>query len=304
MDPSNLLDDSADDDDDHHPDDDVINDDDRLPGETEDQIKHRKRKERLEQNRISARESRKRKKTMIEELQRTVITLSRENKDLNERNEQLRRNLMEIGTKVSRSSSHNKIMRLASPTDVTRHLDSIDDVEITMFSTGRRSNSINSVTKLMNLLPLSYLLVYTFIHSSFYLSIYILYLTHSFHQQYPNIVPIHAIMGGAMAAPPPVPQQHQQNADPNNPYMWRMGAAPQHPQQQQQQVMMAPPPPQQQQMQQQQQMVVPQQQQQQQQQQVMQQQQQQQVMQQQQMVHPQPVAPAPPQQQQQQQAPQ
>lgn len=64
--------------------------------------KQRKRKERLEQNRISARESRKRKKTMIEELQRTVITLSRENKDLNERNEQLRRNLMEIGTKVRR----------------------------------------------------------------------------------------------------------------------------------------------------------------------------------------------------------
>ena len=61
-----------------------------------------KRKERLEQNRISARESRKRKKTMIEELQRTVITLSRENKDLNDRNEQLRSNLMEIGTKVSR----------------------------------------------------------------------------------------------------------------------------------------------------------------------------------------------------------
>lgn len=67
--------------------------------------KQRKRKERLEQNRISARESRKRKKTMIEELQRTVITLSRENKDLNERNEQLRRNLMEIGTKV-REATH------------------------------------------------------------------------------------------------------------------------------------------------------------------------------------------------------
>jgi hypothetical protein len=63
--------------------------------------KSKKRKERLEQNRISARESRKRKKTMIEELQRTVITLSRENKDLNERNEQLRSQLMEIGTKVS-----------------------------------------------------------------------------------------------------------------------------------------------------------------------------------------------------------
>ena len=64
------------------------------------EVKARKRKERLEQNRISARESRKRKKTMIEELQRTVITLSRENKELNERNEQLRRQLMEIGTKV------------------------------------------------------------------------------------------------------------------------------------------------------------------------------------------------------------
>lgn len=71
------------------------------PGETEEEMKARKRKERLEQNRISARESRKRKKTMIEELQRTVITLSKENKELNERNEQLRRQLMEIGAKVS-----------------------------------------------------------------------------------------------------------------------------------------------------------------------------------------------------------
>jgi transposase-like protein len=73
---------------------------DQRPGETEEDMKTRKRKERLEQNRISARESRKRKKTMIEELQRTVITLSKENKELNERNEQLRRQLMEIGAKV------------------------------------------------------------------------------------------------------------------------------------------------------------------------------------------------------------
>mmetsp|Transcript_38783 Transcript_38783/g.54614 ORF Transcript_38783/g.54614 Transcript_38783/m.54614 type:complete len:83 (-) Transcript_38783:92-340(-) len=71
------------------------------PEDMDGDMKARKRKERLEQNRISARESRKRKKTMIEELQRTVITLSRENKELNERNEQLRRQLMEIGTKVS-----------------------------------------------------------------------------------------------------------------------------------------------------------------------------------------------------------
>lgn len=72
---------------------------DRRENETEEEAKTRKRKERLEQNRISARESRKRKKTMIEELQRTVITLSRENKDLNERNESLRRQLVEIGGK-------------------------------------------------------------------------------------------------------------------------------------------------------------------------------------------------------------
>ena len=69
----------------------------------DDETKQRKRKERLEQNRISARESRKRKKTMIEELQRTVITLSRENKELNERNEVLRRQLIELGTKVRAS---------------------------------------------------------------------------------------------------------------------------------------------------------------------------------------------------------
>jgi hypothetical protein len=60
-----------------------------------------KRKERLEQNRLSARESRKRKKVMIEELQRTLLTLSRENKELNEQNEQLRRQLMDMASKVS-----------------------------------------------------------------------------------------------------------------------------------------------------------------------------------------------------------
>ena len=79
--------------------------DDSVNQDDPEEVKARKRKERLEQNRISARESRKRKKTMIEELQRTVITLSRENKELNERNEQLRRQLMEIGTKVSRETA-------------------------------------------------------------------------------------------------------------------------------------------------------------------------------------------------------
>jgi hypothetical protein len=38
--------------------------------------------------------------------QRTVITLSKENKELNERNESLRRQLMEIGAKVSLFYTH------------------------------------------------------------------------------------------------------------------------------------------------------------------------------------------------------
>lgn len=80
--------------------DDNANDDDAsISSGGDDDPKDGKRKERLEQNRISARESRKRKKNMIEELQRTVITLSRENKELNERNDTLRRELVEIGTK-------------------------------------------------------------------------------------------------------------------------------------------------------------------------------------------------------------
>ncbi len=72
------------------------------PEEEEEATKRRKRQERLESNRISARESRKRKKNMIEELQKTVIVLSRENKELNERNETLRRQLIDIGSKVRR----------------------------------------------------------------------------------------------------------------------------------------------------------------------------------------------------------
>lgn len=97
--------------------DDDDDDDDGSGSEHEDEAtKAAKRKERLEQNRVSARESRKRKKNMIGELQRTVITLSRENKDLNERNEALRRELVEIGTKnpgvVSDSLILNRFCRV------------------------------------------------------------------------------------------------------------------------------------------------------------------------------------------------
>ena len=86
---------------------------DDIPHEDE-AVKARKRKERLEQNRISARESRKRKKTMIEELQRTVITLSRENKELNERNESLRHQLMELGSKVRNFAAEDVMVLVTS----------------------------------------------------------------------------------------------------------------------------------------------------------------------------------------------
>lgn len=133
----------------------------------DDASKARKRKERLEQNRISARESRKRKKTMIEELQRTVITLSRENKDLNERNESLRRQLMEIGAKVCVITSTHRLVTTGHG-DMPRHETTVQP----------------PVTS-------SHLIV-------------------SLLSQYPNIVPLQAIVGQGTAmatadgsAPPP-----------------------------------------------------------------------------------------------------
>uniref|UniRef100_A0A7S2LA46 BZIP domain-containing protein n=1 Tax=Leptocylindrus danicus TaxID=163516 RepID=A0A7S2LA46_9STRA len=64
--------------------------------ETEQVEDSKKRKTRLEQNRISARESRKRKKMMIEELQRSVAVLSNENRLLNQQNQLLRHQLVTL----------------------------------------------------------------------------------------------------------------------------------------------------------------------------------------------------------------
>mmetsp|Transcript_10758 Transcript_10758/g.22757 ORF Transcript_10758/g.22757 Transcript_10758/m.22757 type:complete len:801 (-) Transcript_10758:2060-4462(-) len=80
------------------------------PVNTYNTLQKSKRKERLEQNRISARESRKRKKSMIEELQRTVIGLTAENKELNGRNQSLRSNLADIGRKYPNSASIQSIL--------------------------------------------------------------------------------------------------------------------------------------------------------------------------------------------------
>lgn len=56
---------------------------------------------RLEQNRKAARESRRRKKTMIEELQRSVIFFSRANSTLKQQNDELSRLLMQSQAQVA-----------------------------------------------------------------------------------------------------------------------------------------------------------------------------------------------------------
>mmetsp|Transcript_17648 Transcript_17648/g.26790 ORF Transcript_17648/g.26790 Transcript_17648/m.26790 type:complete len:261 (-) Transcript_17648:71-853(-) len=59
------------------------------------------RENRLEQNRKAARESRRRKKLMIEELQRSVIFFSKANGTLKMQNDELSRRFMEAQTKVA-----------------------------------------------------------------------------------------------------------------------------------------------------------------------------------------------------------
>jgi hypothetical protein len=66
---------------------------------TKDQTK-RAREIRLEQNRKAARESRRRKKVMIEELQRSVIFFSRANATLKQQNDELARILMRAQAKI------------------------------------------------------------------------------------------------------------------------------------------------------------------------------------------------------------
>lgn len=59
------------------------------------------REVRLDQNRKAARESRRRKKTMIEELQRSVIFFSRANGTLKQQNDELSRLLMQAQSQIS-----------------------------------------------------------------------------------------------------------------------------------------------------------------------------------------------------------
>lgn len=65
----------------------------------------RVREVRLEQNRKAARESRKRKKVMIEELQRSVIFFSRANGTLKQQNDELTRLLVQAQSQIAAASS-------------------------------------------------------------------------------------------------------------------------------------------------------------------------------------------------------
>lgn len=77
-----------------------------------------KRRKRLELNRKAAQESRRRKKMRIEELQRSVVFLTRENSELREQNELLRQMLaseipVEASASVDRFQTENTALKLA-----------------------------------------------------------------------------------------------------------------------------------------------------------------------------------------------
>jgi len=73
-----------------------------------------KRRKRLELNRKAAQESRKRKKARIEELQRSVVYLTRDNARLREQNEQLRQALAaEGGGDAARFPEYNWMLKMA-----------------------------------------------------------------------------------------------------------------------------------------------------------------------------------------------
>ncbi|KAL7580076.1 hypothetical protein ACA910_005061 [Epithemia clementina (nom. ined.)] len=73
---------------------------------TQPKVNPRAREIRLEQNRKAARESRRRKKVMIEELQRSVIFFSRANGTLKQQSEELTRFLMQAQMQIAAIESH------------------------------------------------------------------------------------------------------------------------------------------------------------------------------------------------------
>ncbi|KAJ8601733.1 hypothetical protein CTAYLR_006739 [Chrysophaeum taylorii] len=107
-----------------------------------------KRRKRLELNRKAAQESRRRKKLRIEELQRSVVFLTRENSELREQNELLRQMLasempVEANTTVDRFQAENTALKLAlyeSVQNLTKHKQGL------MGSVGTSTSSAAPVT--------------------------------------------------------------------------------------------------------------------------------------------------------------
>mmetsp|Transcript_12811 Transcript_12811/g.20623 ORF Transcript_12811/g.20623 Transcript_12811/m.20623 type:complete len:297 (+) Transcript_12811:232-1122(+) len=75
---------------------------------------------RLEQNRKAARESRRRKKVMIEELQRSVIFFSRANGTLKQQNDELTRLLMQAQAHVAAIETAGKVPEAPAAADVAK----------------------------------------------------------------------------------------------------------------------------------------------------------------------------------------
>lgn len=73
------------------------------------------RRVRLDQNRKAAKESRRRKKIMIEELQRSVIFFSRANGTLKQQNEELSRMLIQARTQISSHVTGDRLDTVAPP---------------------------------------------------------------------------------------------------------------------------------------------------------------------------------------------
>ncbi len=117
----------------------------------------RGRQIRLEQNRKAARESRKRKKVMVEELQRSVVFFSRANNTLKQQNEELTRLMMQAqehtkNAKVTGSVVEGKTEAVATvSTDAAAAVDSADSatagVDSAASTTERESISIKEQLK-------------------------------------------------------------------------------------------------------------------------------------------------------------
>lgn len=97
-----------------------------ISGATVSTANKKARETRLEQNRKAARESRRRKKVMIEDLQRSVIFFSRANGALKHQNDELTRLFMQAQAQVSVIESTNAVNKKQTPATTTANASAND----------------------------------------------------------------------------------------------------------------------------------------------------------------------------------